>query len=450
MQDFQSHMDAQKQRSKASWKGSGDSAQEGDFKEIVSEFGENSFVGYDTDCVHTKILALLDSTFKRVHSLEAASEGYVFLHTTPFYPESGGPIGDRGVLLDSQGQVCASVSDTKKYFGLNISQVRICKELKQSQEVVAQVDHMRAEIAKHHSATHLLHLSLRKILGEHIAQAGSLVEAHRLRFDFSHNKPLSQEEIERIESDVNAQICAANPQICETMPLEVAKSKGAMALFGEKYAQNVRVVSFGDSIELCGGIHVANTAQIGSFYIIKESGVSSGVRRIEAVCGYAAYEWGKKALETLKNAKDMLKTQDVPLGIAKIQSQLKEFKQASSRVANNLKGLAYEQVGVYQLVISKLEGIQSAEAKAAIDEAKNKYQNVAILLITENEGKVFIAAGVKNAPLKAGAWVKEVAQILGGNGGGRDDFATAGGKDVANINKALECARAFALEHLKC
>lgn len=450
MQDFQSHMDAQKQRSKASWKGSGDSAQEGDFKEIVSEFGENSFVGYDTDCVHTKILALLDSTFKRVHSLEAASEGYVFLHTTPFYPESGGPIGDRGVLLDSQGQVCASVSDTKKYFGLNISQVRICKELKQSQEVVAQVDHMRAEIAKHHSATHLLHLSLRKILGEHIAQAGSLVEAHRLRFDFSHNKPLSQEEIERIESDVNAQICAANPQICETMPLEVAKSKGAMALFGEKYAQNVRVVSFGDSIELCGGIHVANTAQIGSFYIIKESGVSSGVRRIEAVCGYAAYEWGKKAIETLKNAKDMLKTQDVPLGIAKIQSQLKEFKQASSRVANNLKGLAYEQVGVYQLAISKLEGIQSAEAKAAIDEAKNKYQNVAILLITENYGKVFIAAGVKNAPLKAGAWVKEVAQILGGNGGGRDDFATAGGKDVANINKALEYARAFALEHLKC
>ena len=449
MGEFEAHMDAQKQRSKASWKGSGDSAQEGDFKEIVSAFGENTFVGYESDSAQTKILALLDSAFRRVEVLGADSEGYVLLHTTPFYPESGGPVGDKGVLLDSQGQVCAQVSDTKKYFGLNISQVRTLKRLEQDKEVLAQVDSARDEIAKHHSATHLLHLSLRKILGEHIAQAGSLVEPHRLRFDFSHNKPLSQEELERIESDVNAQICAANPQICESMPLEEAKAKGAMALFGEKYAQSVRVVSFGESIELCGGIHVANSAQIGSFYITKESGVSSGVRRIEAVCGYAAYEWGKKALETLRDAKDALKSQDVLLGIAKMKAQLKDLKQTSSRVANNLKGLAYEQVGAYQLVVSRLEGIQSAEAKAAIDEAKNKYQRVAILLITENEGKVFIAAGVKNAPLKAGAWVKEVAQILGGNGGGRDDFATAGGKDVASIAKALECAREFALKSLK-
>ena len=449
MGEFEAHMDAQKQRSKASWKGSGDSAQEGDFKEIVSAFGENTFVGYESDSAQTKILALLDSAFRRVEVLGADSEGYVLLHTTPFYPESGGPVGDKGVLLDSQGQVCAQVSDTKKYFGLNISQVRTLKRLEQDKEVLAQVDSARDEIAKHHSATHLLHLSLSKILGEHIAQAGSLVEPHRLRFDFSHNKPLSQEELERIESDVNAQICAANPQICESMPLEEAKAKGAMALFGEKYAQSVRVVSFGESIELCGGIHVANSAQIGSFYITKESGVSSGVRRIEAVCGYAAYEWGKKALETLRDAKDALKSQDVLLGIAKMKAQLKDLKQTSSRVANNLKGLAYEQVGAYQLVVSRLEGIQSAEAKAAIDEAKNKYQRVAILLITENEGKVFIAAGVKNAPLKAGAWVKEVAQILGGNGGGRDDFATAGGKDVANIAKALECAREFALKSLK-
>lgn len=449
MQGFQSCMDAQKQRSKASWKGSGDNAQEGDFKEILSEFGENTFVGYDTDCVQTKILAVLDSDFRRVRSLEAGTQGYVLLHTTPLYPESGGPVGDKGVLLDLSGQVCASVNDTKKYFGLNISQVYAYSVLSQCQEVVVQVDGARREIAKHHTATHLLHLALRKILGEHIAQAGSLVESHRLRFDFSHTKPLTQEELEEIESDVNDQICAANTQVCETMPLAMAKAKGAMALFGEKYAENVRVVSFGDSIELCGGIHVANTAQIGSFYITKESGVSSGVRRIEAVCGYAAYEWGKKALETLKNAKETLKAQDVLLGIAKIQSQLKEFKQASSRVAHNLKGLAYEQIGTYQLVISKLEGIGSAEAKAAIDEAKNRHHNVAILLITENEGKIFIAAGVKNAPLKAGAWVKEVAQILGGNGGGRDDFATAGGKEAEHIDKALAYAREFALRHLK-
>lgn len=448
MQDFDSCMQAQKQRSKASWKGSGDSAQEGDFKEILSAFGENTFVGYDTDCAQTKILALLDSAFKRVQSLQAGADGYVLLHTTPLYPESGGPVGDKGVLLDLQGQVCAFVSDTKKYFGLIISQVHTNKALTQDQEVVAQVDSSRSEIAKHHSATHLLHLSLRKILGEHVTQAGSLVEVHRLRFDFSHTKPLSQEELERIESDVNAQICVANAQICETMPLEVAKAKGAMALFGEKYADNVRVVSFGDSVELCGGIHVSNTAQIGSFYITKESGVSSGVRRIEAVCGHAAYEWGKKALDTLKDAKDALKAQDVLVGISKLQSQLKELKQTSSHSTAS-KEFAYEQIQGCHFVVAKLENIQSAQAKTYIDEAKNKYQSVAILLIVENEGKVFIAAGVKNAPLKAGAWVKEVAQILGGNGGGRDDFATAGGKDVAHIDRALERAREFALEYLR-
>ena len=269
-----------------------------------------------------------------------------------------------------------------------------------------------------------------------------------MRFDFSHTKPLSQEELERIESDVNAQICVANAQICETMPLEVAKAKGAMALFGEKYADNVRVVSFGDSVELCGGIHVSNTAQIGSFYITKESGVSSGVRRIEAVCGHAAYEWGKKALDTLKDAKDALKAQDVLVGISKLQSQLKELKQTSSHSTAS-KEFAYEQIQGCHFVVAKLENIQSAQAKTYIDEAKNKYQSVAILLIVENEGKVFIAAGVKNAPLKAGAWVKEVAQILGGNGGGRDDFATAGGKDVAHIDRALERAREFALEYLR-
>ena len=449
MQGFESHMDAQKQRSKASWKGSGDSAQAGDFKELVSEFGENAFVGYESDSAHTKILALLDSTFRRVEVLGTDSEGYVLLHTTPMYPESGGPVGDKGILLDSQGQVCAQVSDTKKYFGLNISQVRVCTSISQNQEVLAQVDNSRSEIAKHHSATHLLHLSLRKILGEHIAQAGSLVEAHRLRFDFSHTKPLTQEELERIESDVNAQICAANTQICEVMPLEEAKSKGAMALFGEKYTQNVRVVRFGDSIELCGGIHVANTAQIGSFYITKESGVSSGVRRIEAVCGYAAYEWGKRALETLREAKDSLKAQDVLLGIAKIQSQLKEIKQKAANTKAHTKGLEFEQVGEHRLIISVLENIDNAQAKQAIDEAKNMYERVALLLFVHNGDKISIVAGVKNAPLKAGAWVKEVAQILGGNGGGRDDFATAGGKDVAHIDKALRRAREFALEHLK-
>ena len=175
MQDFDSCMQAQKQRSKASWKGSGDSAQEGDFKEILSAFGENTFVGYDTDCAQTKILALLDSAFKRVQSLQAGADGYVLLHTTPLYPESGGPVGDKGVLLDLQGRVCAFVSDTKKYFGLIIYQVYTNEALTQDQEVVAQVDSSRRQTAKHHSATHLFHLSLRTILADQFTQPRTLL-----------------------------------------------------------------------------------------------------------------------------------------------------------------------------------------------------------------------------------------------------------------------------------
>ncbi|TLD90431.1 alanine--tRNA ligase [Helicobacter sp. MIT 03-1614] len=456
MQAFEQCMNEQKNRSKASWKGSGDALKEGDFNVLLSKFGENKFVGYESNKETCKIKALLDSQFKMVDTLSPSSQGWVMLDKTPFYPESGGPVGDKGALYSTnkslesaQAQKFAQVLDTQKFFGLNLSQIEVLSALKVGQEVFAEVDSIRFEIAKHHSATHLLHLALRTILGSHIAQAGSLVQPHRLRFDFSHPKALTNEEITHIENLVNEQILQSNAQLCENMDMQQAKAKGAMALFGEKYGERVRVVSFGDSIELCGGIHVNNTAEIGSFYIVKESGVSSGVRRIEAVCGNAAYHYGKNALLELSRARESLKAQDVLQGIEKIKMQLNEAKEKANKAKQSVKSLDYEEINGVRLIVLKLDSVSANEAKEIIDRSKNENESVAILLLSESNNKISIVAGVKNAPLKAGAWVKQVAQELGGNGGGRDDFATAGGKDIDKISQALNLAKDIATKALQ-
>ena len=446
LQGFEKCMQEQKDRSKAHWKGSGDSVKEGDFNTLLSEFGENEFVGYERMSVESKILALLDSGFKCIESLEAGQEGWVMLESTPFYPESGGPVGDKGILKNDS-HIVAQVLDTQKYFGLNLSKIHATNPLKTGDLVKAQVDSSRFEIAKHHSATHLLHYALRQILGSHIAQAGSLVESNRLRFDFSHPKALSVNELEQIEALVNEKIAESSPQICETMGIEQAKAKGAMALFGEKYGESVRVITLGDSIELCGGIHIHNTAEIGSFYIVRESSVSSGVRRIEAVCGKAAYHYGKAALESIKTLKEQLKAQDVLQGVAKLQNALKEARESANKAKQSVKSLDYEEVNGVKLIVLKLDSVEVKEAKDIIDRAKNENEKVAILLVTESGGKVSLTAGVKGvSSLKAGAWVKQVAQILGGNGGGRDDFATAGGKitESSKVQEALDLAKQIA------
>ncbi|RDU62221.1 alanine--tRNA ligase [Helicobacter sp. MIT 14-3879] len=455
---FESYMNAQRDRGKASWKGSGDKIKSGDMGYLLKNFDKNEFVGYEREYEWSNIQALFDSHLNQVERLEQGQEGWIMLDKTPFYPESGGPVGDKGVLFaphkhnialdrtSSPPTKLAEVLDTQKFFDFNLSKVKSLAALSRHQEVYAKVDAARFEIAKHHSATHLLHFALRKILGSHIAQAGSLVESHRLRFDFSHPKALSLEELESIESDVNAQILAASPQVCETMSRESAKEKGAMALFGEKYGETVRVITFGDSIELCGGIHIPNTAQIGSFYITKESGVSSGVRRIEAVCGAAAYHYGKAALRELNSAKESLKAQNLIQGIDKLKAQLSELKDKATRARLSVKNLDYEEIAGVKLIVVKLDSLSSSEVKAIIDRAKNENERVAILLLTEDKGKINIVAGVKNAPLKAGEWVKQVALVLGGNGGGRDDFATAGGRDLDKIDEALIKAREMARE----
>lgn len=453
---FEKNMDAQKSRSKASWKGSGDVLKEGDFKELLSAFGENEFIGYDLKQAQqeqSKILALLNGDFKIIEKLGQNEQGWVMLDKTPFYPESGGPVGDKGLLFEAihktDSKPLAKVLDTQKYFGLNLSRIEALQNLSVGDKIQAEVDSARFEIMKHHSATHLLHYALRKILGTHIAQAGSLVESNRLRFDFSHPKALSSAELEQIEELVNAQIIKASAQICETMEIEEAKAKGAMALFGEKYGDVVRVITFGDSIELCGGIHVENTAQIGSFYIVKESGVSSGVRRIEAVCGLAAYHYGKSALKEVEMARESLKAQNLQLGIDKLKAQVKELKEKRQKSAPSVHRLNAQNIGEVKLIIAQIENSAQGDIKELIDRAKNENDKVAILLISESSGKIALAAGIKGldskgAKLKAGAWVKEVAQILGGGGGGRDDFATAGGKDASKIQEALQKAREIA------
>lgn len=365
----------------------------------------------------------------------------MLLEKTPFYAEGGGAIGDRGVLL-KDNEEAALVLDTKNFFGLNFSLLEIKKALKKGEQVIAQVSDERLEIAKHHSATHLLQSALREVLGSHVSQAGSLVESKRLRFDFSHPKALNDEELEKVEDLVNAQIFKHLNSQVEHMPLNQAKDKGALALFSEKYAENVRVVSFKEaSIELCGGIHVENTGLIGGFRIVKESGVSSGVRRIEAVCGKAFYQLAKEESKELKNAKILLKNNDVIAGINKLKESVKNSQKAPVSM-----DLPVEKIHGVNLVVGVVE---QGDIKEMIDRLKSKHERLLAMVFKKENERITLACGVKNAPIKANAWANEVAQILGGKGGGRDDFASAGGKDIENLQAALNLAKNTALKALE-
>src|SRR5574344_1329931 len=289
---FEELMTNQKTMAKAAWKGSGDSANEGDFKSLLEKYGQNEFVGYTNITYSSKILALLDENFKEVQTLEN-EKGWVLLDKTPFYATSGGQNGDIGALEIDGSNIM--VLETSKFHNLNLSKVDV-KNIKLSKnQIIEAVVVNRYEVAKHHSATHLLQSGLRMVLGDTVSQAGSFNDANKLRFDFTYPKALTSEQINEVEDLVNSMIARSLKGQVEELPLEIAKKKGAIAMFGEKYGEVVRVVSFGEdvSIEFCGGTHVKNTADIGSFYIIKESGVSAGIRRIEAVVGARAVKQTK-------------------------------------------------------------------------------------------------------------------------------------------------------------
>ena len=428
---FDELMNEQKARAKASWKGSGDAkAESGDFKELLEEFGENEFVGYDNLSWNSRILALLDENFKRVSSLNSGV-GYVLLDKTPLYARSGGQCGDTGFVGKNE------VLDTTKHFGLNLAQIKVKEPLKVGENVEVKVNESaRLQTRRHHSATHLLHAALRKFLGEHIAQAGSSVEPNRLRFDFSQPKPVTSQELEQIESWVNAQIQKGAKAKTEIMDINSAKNSGAIALFGEKYGEMVRVLTLGESKEFCGGTHVENINEIGSFFITKESGVSAGVRRIEAICASSATQYTNELRHELGECEMELKNADLLSAIKKLKAELKAAKDELKNASSNSSLESLDIKGA-KVIISEFGG----DIKSKIDELKNGADKVIAVLANVKDGKVSLAVGVKGCELKAGEIVSKIAPIINGGGGGRSDFATAGGKDPSRLNEAFKSAK---------
>lgn len=306
----------------------------------------------------------------------------------------------------------------------------------------------RHEVAKHHSATHLLQAALKMVLGDSVSQAGSFNDANKLRFDFTYPKALTSEQINEVEDLVNSMIARSLKGQVEELPLEIAKKKGAIAMFGEKYGEVVRVVSFGEdvSVEFCGGTHVKNTADIGSFYIIKESGVSSGIRRIEAVVGASAFKYTKEQINKLNELQAEIKSNDLIAGVKKLKSEIKELKNQIQNSQNQTQAPINEEIiGDTKVVVCVIE---NGDLKKIVDDMKNANQKLAILLLQAKDDKVLIVAGSKNTNIKAGDWIKNIAPIVGGGGGGRPDFATAGGKDITKIEEAKIAALTYAKENL--
>ena len=430
MQTFEKLMEEQKQRARANWKGSGD-------KKInlksIEKYPKNEFVGYEYLEYETPVVAVFDEELNEVDELKGS--GWVLLEKTPFYAESGGQVGDKGELI-KDNEVVAKVVDTKKFDEKNLSKV-VDANIKKGDVVKAVVDESRREIAKHHSATHLLHSALRKVLGEHVTQAGSLVEANRLRFDFTHPKALSKEELNQIEEMVNNVIARGISAEVKEMPIDEAKKLGAMALFGEKYGNVVRVVKFDDfSIELCGGTHVKNTAEIGNFYIVKESGVSAGVRRIEAVCGLSGYKYSKEFINEVNELKAENKAKDLKSFIEKQKEEIKKLKEEIKA----LKQAAIKEIKPIKKdgINFVIERIDNANLREIATDLKGRIDNLVAFLAGENKGKVTLVAVSKVPEIKAGDLIKEFAPVVGGKGGGKPDFAQGGGKDAGKIDELIK------------
>ena len=445
LEKFDELMNNQKAMAKAAWKGSGDASNEGDFKQLIEKYGINQFVGYDNTAYKSKIVALLDEKFKEVKTLEKGSIGWVMLDKTPFYATSGGQNGDIGALED--GKHIAIIEETSKFHGLNLSKVKVENSTLSQDENVDAIVVNRYEVAKHHSATHLLQSALKMVLGESVSQAGSLNDSSRLRFDFTYPKAMTTEQIEEVEDLVNTMIARSIAGNVEELPIEEAKNKGAIAMFGEKYGDTVRVVSFSDvSVEFCGGTHVKNTSDIGSFYIIKESGVSAGVRRIEAVCGASAIKYTKEIISKMNEIQAEVKNNDVIAGIKKLKDQIKDLKkELETAQSQTSTPINEELIGDTKVVVSVVE---NGDLKKIVDDMKNATEKLAILLLQAKDDKVMIVAGSKNTNIKAGDWIKNIAPIVGGGGGGRPDFATAGGKDITKIEEARIKALDYAKENL--
>ena len=453
---FDREMDAQRERARAA-------SQFGVQQAAGVEFdGVTDFSGYELLEDQSVITALIHDG-ESVQQLEAGQEGMVVLERTPFYAESGGQVGDAGSLIANG--VTFEVRDTRKQGGAVFGHVGQLSEgsLKVGDYVNARVDHARrAAIALNHSATHLLHAALREILGDHVQQKGSLVDAGRLRFDFSHYEPISRDELNRIERRVNAEIRANNPVETRIMTLDDAKAAGAMALFGEKYDEEVRVLSMGEfSTELCGGTHVNATGDIGLLKITTETGIASGVRRIEAVTGEAAVAWIQQDEERINHlgsllncARDELEDKVVKTleQGRKLEKELQHLKgKLASAAGSDLAGQAVE-VGAAKVLAARLEGVEPKALREMLDQLKNKLGSAIILLATVNGDKVNLIAGVTKdltGQCRAGDLVKLAAEKVGGKGGGRPDMAQAGGSDPSGLDAAMALVEPWVREQLE-
>ncbi|EGL6012542.1 alanine--tRNA ligase [Salmonella enterica] len=420
-----------------------------DYNAMIRVDSASEFKGYDHLELNGKVTALFVNG-KAVEAINAGQEAVVVLDQTPFYAESGGQVGDKGELK-GVGFTFA-VNDTQKY-GQAIGHLGKLSAgaLKVGDVVQADVDEARrARIRLNHSATHLMHAALRQVLGAHVAQKGSLVSDKVLRFDFSHNEAMKPSEIREVEDLVNAQIRRNLPIETHIMELEAAKAKGAMALFGEKYDERVRVLSMGDfSTELCGGTHARRTGDIGLFRIISESGTAAGVRRIEAVTGEGAMATVHAQSDRLNDIAHLLKGDSQNLGdkvravlerSRQLEKELQQLKdQAAAQESANLSSKAVDLNGV-KLLVSELAGVEPKMLRTMVDDLKNQLGSTVIVLATVVEGKVSLIAGVSKdvtGRVKAGELIGMVAQQVGGKGGGRPDMAQAGGTDAAALPAAL-------------
>ena len=426
-----------------------------DYNAMIRVDSASEFKGYDHLELNGKVTALFVDG-KAVDAINAGQEAVVVLDQTPFYAESGGQVGDKGELKGANFSF--AVEDTQKY-GQAIGHIGklAVGSLKVGDAVQADVDEARrARIRLNHSATHLMHAALRQVLGTHVSQKGSLVNDKVLRFDFSHNEAMKPEEIRAVEDLVNAQIRRNLPIETNIMDLEAAKAKGAMALFGEKYDERVRVLSMGDfSTELCGGTHASRTGDIGLFRIISESGTAAGVRRIEAVTGEGAIATVHADSERLSEVAHLLKGDSNNLAdkvrsvlerTRQLEKELQQLKeQAAAQESANLSSKAIDVNGV-KLLVSELSGVEPKMLRTMVDDLKNQLGSTIIVLATVAEGKVSLIAGVSKDVtdrVKAGELIGMVAQQVGGKGGGRPDMAQAGGTDAAALPAALASVKGW-------
>jgi alanyl-tRNA synthetase len=420
----------------------------------------NAFVGYDELKATAKVLAVyVDGN--SVAELKNGQSGVVVLDTTPFYAESGGQVGDQGVLVS--GSAKFAVEDTLKIkadvYGHHGTLTQ--GTLAVGDHVDAQVDMaVRAATVRNHSATHLMHKALREVLGDHVQQKGSLVNAERTRFDFAHNAPVTDAQIREIEAKVNAEILANAAAQARVMDIESAQKTGAMMLFGEKYGETVRVLDIGSSRELCGGTHVKATGDIGLFKVVAEGGVAAGVRRIEAVTGENALAYLQSLEDSVAQAAGTLKA---PVGelnarLAQVLEQVKTLEKevsalkgkVASAQSDELMTQAVDVKGV-KLLVAKLDGADVKTLRDTMDKLKDKMKSAVILLAAVDGEKVNIAAGVTadhTAKVKAGEMANFVAQQVGGKGGGKPDMAMAGGSDAAALPKALASVQAWVAERV--